>query len=73
MTLGTLHEMLVHSRLKEYVTITVLGIIHRPVFYLKQRFGDWILYPSSDGTTLAGPKRELISVSGHKQQPQKGL
>jgi hypothetical protein len=35
--------------------IDVLDIIHRPVF-LKQRFGDWVLSPSS------GPEREIISV-----------
>jgi hypothetical protein len=28
--------------------IVCLDIIYRPVFYLKQRFGDWILSPSSD-------------------------
>jgi hypothetical protein len=31
------------------MTITVLDITHRSVFYLKPgRFGDWILSPSSD-------------------------
>jgi hypothetical protein len=30
------------------VTITILDIIHRPFFYVKtQRFGDWVLSPSS--------------------------
>jgi hypothetical protein len=28
------------------ITITILDIILRPVFYLKQCFGDWFLYPS---------------------------
>jgi hypothetical protein len=38
------------------VTITILNIIHRPVFYLKtQRFGDWILSSSSGGTYSEGP------------------
>jgi hypothetical protein len=31
------------------INITILDIIHRPVFHLKQRFGDWILSPSSGG------------------------
>jgi hypothetical protein len=31
-----------------YITITVLDINHRHVFHA-QRFGDWILFPSSVG------------------------
>jgi hypothetical protein len=27
------------------ITITILDIIHPSVFYLKTRFGDWILSP----------------------------
>jgi hypothetical protein len=30
--------------------ITILDIIHRHLFYLKRRFGDWSLSPSSGGT-----------------------
>jgi hypothetical protein len=37
------------------ITITILDIIHSPVFHLKiQRFGDWILLPSSGGTYSDG-------------------
>jgi hypothetical protein len=25
------------------IAITILDIIHRPLFYLKQRFGDWFV------------------------------
>jgi hypothetical protein len=32
------------------ITITILNVIHRPMFYLKQRFGDRIMAPSSGGT-----------------------
>jgi hypothetical protein len=40
---------------KEGITITILGIIHRPVFYLRHDVsGDWILSPSSVGTEV-GP------------------
>jgi hypothetical protein len=39
------------------MTIIILDVIHRLVFYLKQRFGDWILSPSSDGTYSVGPNR----------------
>jgi hypothetical protein len=38
------------------ITITILNIIHRPVFYLKTWcFGDWILFPSSGGPIQIGP------------------
>jgi hypothetical protein len=40
------------------ITIAILDIIHRPVFYLKQRFGDWILSPFYGGNYLVGPDRE---------------
>jgi hypothetical protein len=39
------------------ITITILDIIHLPVFYLKQRFGDWIRSPSSGWTFSVGPSR----------------
>jgi hypothetical protein len=32
------------------ITSIILEITHRPVFYLKQRFRDWILSSSSGGT-----------------------
>jgi hypothetical protein len=35
----------------------MLDIIRRLVFYLKQRFGDWILSPSSGGTYSVEPNR----------------
>jgi hypothetical protein len=31
------------------IIITIVNIIHRPVFYLQKHFGDWILSPSSGG------------------------
>jgi hypothetical protein len=31
-------------------TITIHAVTYYPGFYLKQRFGDWILSPSSGGT-----------------------
>jgi hypothetical protein len=38
--------------------IVFVDIVHRHVFYLNsQRFGDWILYPSSGGIYSVGPKR----------------
>jgi hypothetical protein len=46
------------------ITITILDIIHRPVFYLKQYVsGDWILYPSSGGTYSAEPCNRAILSS----------
>jgi hypothetical protein len=60
--LGTLHEMPVLCRLKEYVTIRVLDIIHCPIF-LTQRSGDRIMSPSSGGTYLDGPNRNSQSLS----------
>jgi hypothetical protein len=45
----------------EFFVLTILKVIHRPVFYLKQRFGDWILSPSSGGTYSV--------VSGNRDQP----
>jgi hypothetical protein len=33
--------------------IVVLDIVHCPVFYLKQRVGDWILSPSSGKNLLS--------------------
>jgi hypothetical protein len=50
------------------ITITILDIIHHPVFYLKQRFGERILFLASDGTYLVGHKQ--VSNSGHQQQHQ---
>jgi hypothetical protein len=46
--------------------IEFLDIIHRPVFYLKQRSGDWILPPSS-GKQLRSlaQSTELVPISGH--------
>jgi hypothetical protein len=45
------------------VTIVILDIIHRPVFYLKtRRFGDWILSSSSSGTYLDGPNINIESL-----------
>jgi hypothetical protein len=43
-------------RLYIIISITILDIIHSPVFYLKQCFGDWILSPSSGGTYSVGPR-----------------
>jgi hypothetical protein len=41
------------------VTITILDIIHRPIFYLRTwRFGDWILSPSSGGKYSDEPDRK---------------
>jgi hypothetical protein len=40
------------------ITITILDIIYRPVFYSEQRFGDWILSPSSGGTYSVGSNRQ---------------
>jgi hypothetical protein len=42
-------------------------IIHLSAFYLKQRFGDWIVSPSSGGTNLVGSDRQLVPVSGHRE------
>jgi hypothetical protein len=33
------------------VTITILGIIHWPAFYLEQRLKDWILSPDTSNNT----------------------
>jgi hypothetical protein len=41
------------------ITITILDMTHRPVFFLEaQRFGDWTLSPSSDGTYSGEPNRK---------------
>jgi hypothetical protein len=50
------------------ITITILDIIHRPVFYLRtRRFGDWILSPSSGGTHCGETlEKELVFVSGDR-------
>jgi hypothetical protein len=46
------------------ITITILDIMHHPVLCLKtQRFGDWILTPSSGGTYSDGPNRKSWSLS----------
>jgi hypothetical protein len=37
--------------------IMFLDIMHRPVYFSKQRFGAWILSPSSGGTYSVGPNR----------------
>jgi hypothetical protein len=40
-------------------------VIHRPVFYLKQRFGDWSLSPSTGKNLLSWAKlTELVLISG---------
>jgi hypothetical protein len=39
------------------ITITILYIIHGPVFYLKKHFGDWILSPYLCGK-FASSKRQ---------------
>jgi hypothetical protein len=40
------------------ITITILDIIHHPVFCLRTlRFGVWFLSPSSDGTYSDEPNR----------------
>jgi hypothetical protein len=39
------------------ITITILDIIHGPVFYLKQHFGHWILSPTSGTTYSVGPNK----------------
>jgi hypothetical protein len=38
------------------ITVTILGIIHRPLLYLKQLIGEGILSPSSGGK-VGGPER----------------
>jgi hypothetical protein len=46
------------------VTITILDIIHRPVFFLKtRRFGDWILSLSSGRIYSNGSNRKIYSLS----------
>jgi hypothetical protein len=45
-----------------FVTITILDIIHRPVFYLKQRLGDWILSPSSGWKYSVGSNRSSLCL-----------
>jgi hypothetical protein len=48
-----------------FLTITILDIIHRPVFYLKiQCFGNWILSSSSGGTYLDGPNGAIQKICG---------
>jgi hypothetical protein len=41
-----------------HLTITILGIIHRPVFYLKQPFGERILSPPLGRTYSFEPNRK---------------
>jgi hypothetical protein len=38
------------------ITVTVLDIIRRSLFELKQLFGDWTLSPSSGGTYTSCPE-----------------
>jgi hypothetical protein len=47
------------------ITITILNIIHRPVFYVKetQRFRDCSLSPSSGGAYSDGPNRKSWSLT----------
>jgi hypothetical protein len=41
-------ERQIHNQTHDLDTIIAfMDIIHHPVFYLKQNFGDWILSPSS--------------------------
>jgi hypothetical protein len=42
------------------INATVLDIIHRPVFCLKRRFGNWILYSSVEPTRLNRIARALL-------------
>jgi hypothetical protein len=45
--------------------IVFLDVINCPVFIQNtQRFGDWILSPSSGGTYLLAQSVELIHISG---------
>jgi hypothetical protein len=47
----------------------LLDIIHRRVFIYKQRFGDWILSPSSGKSLLSWAQSiELVPTSGHLYQ-----
>jgi hypothetical protein len=55
-----LKNIRVHIFIKKdtvYTTIVFLDVIHRPVLFKTQRFGDWILSPSSGGTYSVGPNR----------------
>jgi hypothetical protein len=51
---------------REYKIIAFLEIIHRPVSYLKQRFGDWILSSSTRSGKKPysdGPNRKELALS----------
>jgi hypothetical protein len=39
----------IYSFVMYHKTITIVGIIDPPVFYLKQQFLDWILFVSTGG------------------------
>jgi hypothetical protein len=47
-----------HLTIRNYVNpFTIMGIINRPMFYLKHCVSDTALSPSSGGMYLAGPNR----------------
>jgi hypothetical protein len=52
-----------------------MDIIHRHVFYITRRFGDWILFPSSGGAYSYGPSIKSQSLSaedgGRIQSPKR--
>jgi hypothetical protein len=48
-----------------FTIIVFLDIIHRPAFNLKQRFGEWILSPSSGENLLSWAQSTvLVPISG---------
>jgi hypothetical protein len=55
------------AMVQEYITITVLDIIHRRVFYFKmRRLGEWLVSASSGGiysewpNGIQSPKRRVL-------------
>jgi hypothetical protein len=48
------------------ITITILDIVHRPVFYLKtRRFGNWIIFSPEVDPTQDVPNRKSCSLSSN--------
>jgi hypothetical protein len=63
-------SLLPYFRFSRPVAVTILDIIHRPVFYLKQRFGDRILLPASgdeDKLYLLGPTEQIVTEDRQNQ------
>jgi hypothetical protein len=55
-------SMISYQTFNRSITITILDIIHRSVFYLKLNISKTGLFPSSGGTYVVAPNRKSYSL-----------